>query len=651
MIVCVAEKPSIAKSVVHILSNGHYTVANGYKWVKNYSFNIQSTNYIMTSVAGHLFSSDFEDQTIKNWNSCQPVVLFDAVIKHQVAKDMTGIASNLEKLVRNCTELIILTDNDREGEYIGWEIQSVMTKHKRMTVRRMRFSVVQKNEIWSAFNHLFTLDNNQVEAVSCRMELDLRIGASFTRRLTLSLQRFTQDKNIISYGSCQFPTLGFVVKRYIEKLSFVSEPFYLISICVVKDTITHTFTWNRTHLFNKACVEAIYHYLNGKPCIISSIDQKQTSKWAPLPLTTVALQKAGSRLLNLSSASIMKIAEQLYQRGLISYPRTETDQFEKNFNLKDLIRVQKDNSTYKDFCIQLLDAQLYRFPRMGKNNDKAHPPIHPTGNGSNLSGNDLKVFNFIARSFLACCAKDAKGFSTTINLLCDFEAFKTSGLQVLELNYLLIYPYESWKSQEVAKFVKDEVIKNATMKFSIGNTTAPALLTEADLIGLMDTHGIGTDATMHDHISTIYNRGYAKVNGKSIVPTSLGLALVEGLDSITTDNMPLLSEPILRAELEQNLKDICNGLKTKQQVIQSILLKFKEVYLNMVNKDTSIQRIFQSKVTERIEMENVDTINADDEPHRPTNSGSGFKCYICDEPDHLANACPSKNKRKKKKVK
>ena len=605
MRICVAEKPSIAKGVVKILSNNNFNTSEGWKYCKNFKFELNGTPTIMTSVAGHCMSIDFQDPNLKkDWRSTNPVDLMTARIDKSISKDMVGIARNLERLARNCSELIILTDNDREGEYIGFEIVHIMTKtNRRFPVKRMRFSVVQSRDIWSAFNNLGVIDDLQVQAVDCRIELDLRIGAAFTRYLTNNLKRFTSE-SVISYGSCQFPTLGFVVKRYKERNDFVPEPFFGISVHVVKDRINHAFNWQRGHLFNEQVVDAIHASLSDNSGIITRVEKKNTSKWAPLPLTTVEMQKCGSRLLRIPSAQLMKIAESLYQKGIISYPRTETDQFTADFNLKDLIVLQQANNEYRDYADKLVNGDLYRFPRKGTHNDKAHPPIHPCGNGSSLTGNDRRVFDFIARRFLACCSKDATGFQTSITLCLNNEIFHTSGLQVLQRNYLEIYPFDTWKSVEIADFTENEEIKNIDCKMINGRTTAPQLLTEADLIGLMDTHGIGTDATMHDHISKILYRKYVENSSKFIIPTSLGLALCEGLDSIPATNMSPLSEPQLRAEMENNLNAICSGAKVKQNVLNSTIQKYIRVYNCMNNFDRDIQRIFQNKVQEQIQAGN-----------------------------------------------
>lgn len=115
----------------------------------------------------------------------------------------------------------------------------------------------------------------------------------------------------------------------------------------------------------------------------------------------------------MSSDRVMEMAEKLYNRGYISYPRTETDIFEGGFDLFSLFRRQTAHPVWGGYAQRLLDG-AFKFPRPGKNNDKAHPPIHPTKDGADLVGVEAKLYEFITRRFLACCSDDAKGLETVV---------------------------------------------------------------------------------------------------------------------------------------------------------------------------------------------------------------------------------------------
>ena len=255
------------------------------------------------------------------------------------------------------------------------------------------------------------------------------------------------------------------------------------------------------------------------------------------------MQKIGSRNLKISSDRLMHIAEKLYNEGIISYPRTETDVFSTNFHLRPLIEKQTFDDTWGAYATQLLQGG-FRHPRAGKNNDEAHPPIHPVRAANNLTGDEKKLYDFIARRFLACVSHDAKGHETKVFVDIANEEFHAKGLVILERNYLDIYPFENWNASNIAPFsVGDTILADIALKQ--GETSKPTLLTEADLIGLMDKSGIGTDATIHEHIKKILERDYANKDGDYFVPTVLGMSLVSGYDKMEIDIS--LSKPELRA--------------------------------------------------------------------------------------------------------
>jgi DNA topoisomerase III len=152
---------------------------------------------------------------------------------------------------------------------------------------------------------------NASAAVDARSELDLRIGAVFTRFQTLLLKKRFADlseQKVISYGSCQFPTLGFVVERYLRAKDFVEEPFWKIDATLTRDGLNVKFNWQRGHLFDELLTRVIYEQCqDARIATITKVEAKPTSKWAPLPLTTIEMQKMGSRSLKISSDRIMTV--------------------------------------------------------------------------------------------------------------------------------------------------------------------------------------------------------------------------------------------------------------------------------------------------------------------------------------------------------
>jgi DNA topoisomerase-3 len=208
-----------------------------------------------------------------------------------------------------------------------------------------------------------------------------------------------------------------------------------------------------------------------------------------------------------------------------------------------------------------------------------------------LNANEKKVYEFVVRRFLACCSDDAKGQSTEIEIQYGEEMFHANGLMVLERNYLDVYVYDKWESsQQLPNFERGELFEPTEANIFEGKTTAPNYLTEPELIGLMDANGIGTDATMAEHIAKIKEREYVATNqrgsGRSsvqeLIPTRLGIALVEGYDNVVTGlpNSVSLSKPFLRKEMELRMLEICSGTKTRQEVVQQSLDMYREVFIH-----------------------------------------------------------------------
>ncbi|KAI1630375.1 DNA topoisomerase III [Exophiala viscosa] len=597
-ILCVAEKPAIAKAVAQHLAGGQVTThpIRGNQYVKNYEFDYNfrqwgNCSVTMTSVLGHLTGLDF-DPKYKSWKSCHPRELFDANTVTTIDKDKKSVAENIQQQARHARVLFIWTDCDREGEHIGGEVRDQAKKgNPNIIVKRARFSNTEKAHVVQAAQSPIDMDECQVNAVAARIELDLRIGASFTRLQCLELQRLSETLHdqTISYGSCQFPTLGFVVDRYNRVRNFKPETFWLIKLTHTRDKIKVNFNWQRVHLFDRAAVTIIFEAcLDDKLATVTKVQKKPTSKWRPLPLTTVELQKQGSRFLCMTSHQVMAVAEKLYQKGFISYPRTETDQFPREFGFEALIQRQTQDNSWGQFAQGLINGGFHT-PRSGSHNDQAHPPIHPVNYAaaSALDQNEKKVYEFVVRRFLACCSEDAKGEATDIEVRWGSETFHTHGLLVLQRNYLDVYPYDKWESsQQLPAYTVGETFKPTEANMVDGKTTAPGYLTEPELITLMDANGIGTDATMAEHIAKIKDRAYVDTRPRSgggrnsvqeFIPTTLGVALIEGYDNVGLDVS--VSKPFLRKEMELKMKAICEGRRSKTEVVQESLDQYREVFV------------------------------------------------------------------------
>ncbi|XP_061158338.1 DNA topoisomerase 3-alpha [Syngnathus typhle] len=589
-VLCVAEKNDAAKGISEIMSNGRSMRREGlskFNKIYEYEYHLfgQNVTVAMTSVSGHLLGLEFKAPYDK-WRSCNPVLLFDAEVEKYCPDGMVQIKRTLEKEVRQCQALIIWTDCDREGENIGFEVINVCKAVKpNLQVFRAKFSEITPNSIRRACETLAEPDVNVSDAVDVRQELDLRIGASFTRFQTLRLQKIFPESlanQLISYGSCQFPTLGFVVERFKAIQAFIPETFYKIKVLHEVEEDTVEFGWKRYRLFNHTACLVLYQICMEDPiATVTSVTSKPKSKWRPMPLDTVELEKLASRKLRISAKETMKIAEKLYTQGFISYPRTETNIFPASLALSPLVEEQMQSPEWGAFAQRVLEQAGGPNPRQGKKSDQAHPPIHPTKYTGALQGSEGRVYEFIVRHFLACVSQDALGQETIVDIDIAQERFSTSGLMIVARNYLDVYPYDKWSTKVIPVYEQGSQFQPSAIEMVDGETSPPQLLTEADLISLMEKHGIGTDATHADHIETIKSRKYVGLTAdQRFLPGELGMGLVEGYNAMGYE----MSKPHLRAELEADLKLVSEGRKDKRSVLQHHIQKYKAVFIESVRK-------------------------------------------------------------------
>lgn len=336
--------------------------------------------------------------------------------------------------------------------------------------------------------------------MDARQEIDLRLGAAFTRFQTKKLQsKFLQLSNlVVTYGPCQFPTLGFVVERYLKRLNFVPEDFWSIS-CEVESSdpdeasgkLKTTFRWKRGNLYDRlSCVMLYQLSVEAGAAKVIECSARQTSKFKPCPLNTIEMQKRASRFLRISSDEAMSAAESLYQKGILSYPRTETDFFKEGFELMPLLQDQCNNPDWGQFAQHLLQNNGFEYPKSGGHDDQAHPPIHPTKSVPLTSldnPNERAIYELVTRHFLACCSKDAKGDQTNVRIqfigtsgdygslsnsnsltigdggtggavvagseLLPGEIFEATGLMIRERNWLDVYRWEKWYANKVAQML------------------------------------------------------------------------------------------------------------------------------------------------------------------------------------------------------
>jgi len=313
------------------------------------------------------------------------------------------------------------------------------------------------------------------------------------------------------------------------------------------------------------------------------VEEADTYKRRPVPLNTVEAQKLISLQLKISPSKCMEAMEALYNKGLISYPRTETTTYNKTINLWNVVlrmaQLKEEEFGFEEYAAKLADKSLglYGGPRDGGKDDKAHPPIHPVKLANKAFDFKTKqeelIYELLVKHFLASVSRDATGLETKVECQLADEVFTCNGLKILKRNFMEIYD-APWADKELPDYAVGDVIEGYKLTMPKGKTTPPKPLTEAGLITKMDEHGIGTDATIHEHIKNIQIRGYTRKQGTSVLPTELGTSLVETYKDIGLN----IYKPELRAQMESDMKDIADGTKKKEDVLADSIKNMRELY-------------------------------------------------------------------------
>ncbi|KAI3414014.1 hypothetical protein GPALN_011480 [Globodera pallida] len=594
----VAEKPILAEAIAKILSNGKCHTRKGWNGacsVSEYKSNFRGkpANFRVTSTCGHVMCVDFPAR-YNSWDRVDPAELFLCPIEHKEANPKLKMPAFLASEAKNCDILVLWLDCDKEGENICFEVVDAVRQAMHGTngdgrrfmelVFRARFSAITEKEIKNAMASLARPNIDESLAVDARQELDLRIGCAFTRFQT----KYFQDKygdldsNLISFGPCQTPTLAFCVERHDEIVHFKPQPYWLLQAEVELPggsggmCRTLKLEWCRERQLNRGVAQTFLNKV--KKCTeatVSDVSSKEHRKEKPDALNTVELLRVCSSSLGLSPSQTMAVAEHLYTRGYISYPRTETSAYPDSFDFVAALRELDKMPRLGEIARQLLSDGISK-PKGGTNKGD-HPPITPMkATDGWISGDYARVHEYIVQHFLATLMRPCKYLTKTVKFDIGGEEFQFQCRvdQTMADNALIV-------GQRIA-------IKKVDM---IERMTAPPdYLTESELISLMEKYGIGTDASIPVHINNICVRNYVKVepNRRKLLPTTLGISLVHGYQRVDSD----LILPTMRADVERQLDLIAKGKADYATMKNQTLEVFRQKFLYFVKNISSVDELF-----------------------------------------------------------
>ena len=568
MIVCIAEKPSVAREIAKVLdanaSHDGYMEGNGYQ---------------VTWTYGHLCTlkepQDYTDYW-KRWSlSALPMIpprFGIKLIENDTYKKQFAV---IERLMQAADGIINCGDAGQEGELIQrWVMQKAKAT---CPVQRLWVSSLTEEAIREAFANLKPQDEYQslYEAGLCRAIGDWLLGMNATRLYTL---RFAQAKGqILSIGRVQTPTLAMIVKRHFEIKNFKPEKYWVLSTVYRNVTFSSTKGKMKNLEEGQKAMDAI----KGKDFTVTDIQQKAGTEAPPRLFDLTSLQVECNKKYSFSADDTLKHIQSLYEKKLTTYPRVDTTYLSDDVYAK-CPQILQGITPYAPLVQPLMGKKLKKSKKVFDSSKVTdHHAIIPTGQNPqnvSLSIDEKRVYDMVTRHFIAVFYPDCKFSTTTVLGEVEEVEFKATGKQILDEGWRVVFGGRSEQSDESEQSDKSDDKEQTLPKFEQGEhgpheptltekqTVPPKPYTEATLLRAMETagkmvdneelrdalkaNGIGRPSTRAAIIETLYKRQYISKVRKSLEPTPTGIALIGVIQE------ELLKSAELTGQWEKKLRDI-----------------------------------------------------------------------------------------------
>lgn len=607
MIVCIAEKPSVAKDIARIL--GATSAHNGY---------MEGNGYQVTWTFGHLCTlkepNDYTDLW-KHWSlSALPMIpprfgiklIDDDGIKRQFAV--------IEKLMQSADSIVNCGDAGQEGELIQrWVMQKAGAK---CPVKRLWISSMTDEAIREGFSKLKDQSEYQPLYIAglSRAIGDWLLGMNATRLYTL---KYGQNRQVLSIGRVQTPTLALIVNRQKEIDSFEPEPYWVLAT-VYRDT---TFTATKGKFTTKEEGEAAFSTIADKPFTVTAVQKKNGTEAPPRLFDLTSLQVECNRKFSYSAETTLKIIQGLYERKLTTYPRVDTQYLSDDIYPKCPSILSGISKQYGPLMQPLMGKKLTKSKRVFDTSKVTdHHAIIPTGvPATSLTDLERNVYDLIARRFIAVFYPDCKFSTTTVLGNVEDIEFKVSGKEILSPGWRAVYaqptnqaatPTANATSEDddhnkgdeertLPTFVKGESGPH-TPTLSEKWTTPPKYYTEATLLRAMETagkfvedetlraalkeNGIGRPSSRAGIIETLFKRHYIRRERKNLVATATGIELIDIIHE------ELLKSCELTGIWEKRLRDIEHKKDDAADFINGLKQQVTEI-VNDVLRDNTNRRV------------------------------------------------------------
>ncbi|WP_127125863.1 type IA DNA topoisomerase [Pseudoflavitalea rhizosphaerae] len=578
MKVCIAEKPSVARDIADII--GAKQRKEGY---------YEGNGYQVTWTFGHFCTLKEPHDYTEQWKFWRledlPMIPASFGIKLIENAGVKKQFKVIEQLVQQCEEVINCGDAGQEGELIQrWVLLKAQCT---APVKRLWISSLTEDAIREGFQKLKDADqyNNLYAAGSARAIGDWLLGMNATRLFT---KKFAQGKTVLSIGRVQTPTLAMIVARQKEINAFVSEEYWELKT-IYRET-EFTATIDRIKIQERA--EKGLAYLKEHPFEITSFERKEGKEGNPRLFDLTALQVEANKKFAFSADDTLKYIQNLYEKKMVTYPRVDTTYLSEDLHPK-IEGIMKDLTPYATLTAPILAQPVPKLKTVFDDKKVTdHHAIIPTGVfPSNLNLEEKRIYDLVARRFIAAFYPECKIANTTVLGKVGQVEFKATGKQVLEPGWKEVYANDAAPKKEgeeeekiLPVFTVGETGPH-TPRVHQGKTTPPKAFTEASLLRAMETagkqvddegmrellkdNGIGRPSTRANIIETLFRRKYIEKKKKNIFATQTGIDLI---DTIQTE---LLKSPELTGIWERKLRLIEKGEYTidtfKQELIQMVI--------------------------------------------------------------------------------
>ena len=586
MIVCIAEKPSVAKDIAKVI--GATQAKDGY---------MEGNGYQVTWTFGHFCTlkepHDYTDQW-KSWRlETLPMIPSSFGIK---VIDNQGVQKQfhvISRLISQATEVINCGDAGQEGELIQrWVLLKAQCK---VPIKRLWISSLTEEAIREGFSKLKESKNydNLYAAGSARAIGDWLLGMNATRLFTT---KFSRGKGVLSVGRVQTPTLAMIVQRQKEMDAFLSEDYWELKT-LYRET---EFSAVIDRLTSQEKAEKGLSYLKEHPFEITSFEQKEGKEGNLRLFDLTGLQVESNRKYGYSAEDTLKMIQKLYEGKMVTYPRVDTTYLPEDVYPK-IPGILQGMKYYSQLTAPVLAKPIPKLKTVFDNKKITdHHAIIPTGIvPSGISVQEQHIYDLIAKRFIAAFYPECKVSNTTVLGKVGQIEFKATGKQIIEMGWREVYVNDTAIKKDADE---DKVMPHFTEgesgphepKIHQGKTSPPKPYTEATLLRAMETagkqvddeemrellkdNGIGRPSTRANIIETLFRRKYIEKKKKNLIATQTGIDLIDTIQN------ELLKSPELTGDWERKLRLIEKGEYAsetfKQELIQMVVDLTNEVIFN-----------------------------------------------------------------------